>query len=400
MSVPTSLVSPPKRGRPRLAALAPAIVAEAGGPRARVIGHIKATMESGALKSGELLPATATLSQLLGVNWRTVNSALEMLRDEGAIRSNGGRLWIVNGSSPSDARATSSLLEHSVAVLTGHTETPQHREGGWLEYLTAGALNAIREAGWHGLSLHPARLQGAEASRVLADPPAGVVVTDLPLEEMRDVLFGLRAAGTSVVLSGDWPEFPDFDRVSSDHDAGAYEVTRFLIQKGRRRILQTAVAPGTSYWYAGRRAGYERAMREAELEILPLLMLPPFPPGGADVFQDGVRHLAGYLIEHLAVDAPIDALMAPTDADTFGLAAACRVFGKIPNRDVLIAGYDNYWAECSTRALESTSPVVTVDKNNAGIGAAMVALVLDRIEGRLPAEPQRRIVAPRLVEIF
>ena len=367
---------------------------ESRAPRARAISTLRRWIQEGVLPPGQPLPTEDELARRVGVSRGTLRSALAMLDEEGLLRSNGGRLRIVQG--PASAQRASTIMEHTVAVLTGHAETPRHKGSGWLEFLTSGALDAIRGAGWHGLALHPARLQGAEVSRVLADPPAGAVVTDLPINEMGALLAQLQKAGTRVVTYGEWP---DFDRVTSDHEAGAYAVTRFLIERGRRRILQTAVAPGTGYWYAGRRAGYERAMREAELELLPMLTVPSFPLGDETVFADGARHFAGYLVEHLTGANPVDAIMASTDADVFGLAAACRVFGLVPNRDVWISGYDNYWAEWPAREFEPIAPVVTVDKNNLALGAAMVELVLERIEGQLPPQPQRRVVAPRLVEV-
>lgn len=370
-------------------------------PQARVIRSLRQWIEEGTYDGGQPLPSEQRLSEQLGVSRGTVRRALAILDDEGVVAQRNGRTRMVptqsNGGIGVSERG--GLMHHVIAVLTDSSETPQHKQGGWLEYVTAGALSAIQEAGWHGLSLHPARLQGAEVSRILADPPAGVVVTDLPLNLMGTLLKGLHKAGTSVVFYGDLPDYADFDRVTSDHEAGAYAVTRFLIEKGRRRILQTATEPATGYWYVGRRAGYERAMREANLEILPMLTTPELRAQNSGEFEKNARHLAGYLVEHLTSENRVDAIMASTDADVYGLAAACRVFGQIPNQDVWIAGYDNYWAEWPTRQFEETAPIVTVDKSNAEIGAALVELALARIEGHLPAQPQRRVVAPRLVEV-
>lgn len=368
---------------------------ESRAPRARAISTLRRWIEEGVLPNGQPLPTEEELSRKVGVSRGTLRSALAMLDEEGLIRSNGGRLRIVNAPTAATPRA-STMMEHSLAVLTGYSEAPRHKQSGWLEFVTTGALDAIRRAGWHGLALHPARLQGADTSRITADPPRGAVVTDLPFDQMSELLAGLQKAGTKVVIYG---ESPDFDRVVSDHEAGAHAVTQFLIEQGRKRILQTAVAPATGYWFAARRAGYERAMNEAGLEPLPMLTTPKFPVGDATVFADGVRHLAGYLVEHLSGENRADAIMASTDADVFGLAAACRVFGLNPNQNVLIAGYDNYWAEWPARQYEDFAPIVTVDKCNAEIGAAMVELALARIEGHLPQQPQRRVVAPRLIEI-
>ena len=370
-------------------------------PRVAALRRVRSWIEDGTFAPGQPLPSERALSEQLGVARLTVSQALSTLAEEGWIRSNGGKLRIVNGK-PELSQKTAkkaSLLEHSIAVLTGYSEAPQHKQSGWLEYITTGATGAIREAGWHSLLLHPARVGGSEVSRLLGDPPAGLIVTDLPIENdpLRKVLFRLQNEGVRVVVYGDWPAYADFDRVTSDHEAGAYALTRHLIGQGRTRILQTTIAPTDGYWYAPRRAGYERAMREAGLEPLPSLELPSFPKGNEDAFRGGVRTLAGYLIEHFNGAAPIDAILASTDADVFGLSAACRLFNRELGRDVLLCGYDNYWAEWPARQFESCVPTATVDKNNRLIGETMVGLLLERLEGRLSEDAQKRVVEPQLV---
>lgn len=69
----------------------------------------------------------------------------------------------------------------------------------------------------------------------------------------------------------------------------------------------------------------------------------------------------------------------------------------MPNGDVDIVGYDNYWAECEERAVESAFPLATVDKCNPELGGELVHLLMERIEGQLPDEAQCRMVTPRLV---
>ena len=53
-----------------------------------------------------------------------------------------------------------------------------------------------------------------------------------------------------------------------------------------------------------------------------------------------VRGIAGALPEHLCRADRIDALLLATDAHAVQAAAALRLFGLVPNRDVLLAGYD------------------------------------------------------------
>ena len=70
---------------------------------------------------------------------------------------------------------------------------------------------------------------------------------------------------------------------------------------------------------------------------------------------------------------------------------------KTPNHDVLLAGYDHYWADVPERQYEATPPVATIDKLNARMGEQLVALLRQRVAGELPDAPQCRLVPPQLI---
>ena len=142
-------------------------------------------------------------------------------------------------------------------------------------------------------------------------------------------------------------------------------------------------------------------MREAGLEPLPAVEI--FDPGyhnfnnTEEDFKLQSRLMAGYLVEHLHGPNAIDAIMAPSDAIIGHLCAALRVHGKQPNRDVLLVGYDNMWDDMETRQWEPLGPVATVDKKNLAIGAELMALLKQRMNGELFEKGQRRMVSPELI---
>ena len=49
--------------------------------------------------------------------------------------------------------------------------------------------------------------------------------------------------------------------------------------------------------------------------------------------------------------------MAHTDGEAFAIAAACRLCGKQPQRDLMIVGYDAYWPNWLERQWEPVVPV-------------------------------------------
>ena len=364
-------------------------------PRARVLREVRHWIETGTLEHDQPMPSERTLAERFGVDRRTVRGALNLLSEEGLLRGNGGKLRLVVGPSRRADNSGPGLLKDAVVVvaptvsqLSGARIAP-----GWSLNVVLGAVLAVREAGLDVLTVHPERFCREIAERVAADRPHGVIVPDFNQHDRIVACAELaRECGMNVVAYGDDPELATFDRVTSDHEAGAYELTRWLIGQGRRRILNVWPAPATLYWFPERRAGYERAMREAGLPVLEPVLVPLAE--GDHAFLS--RLWAGHLIESLQGEGAVDAIMLVSDGHSDIVADACRCFGKVPNRDVAIVGYDNYWADLP-EVPSATAPLATVDKLNIESGTQLVRLLLDRGAGRLPAAPQRVVVAPRLV---
>ncbi len=366
-------------------------------PRARVVRSVKEWISEGVIMPGQPLPAERELAQNLGVTRNTVRRALEMLDAEGVLRSQNGRARIVQ-----DTKARGGLLENAIAVVTTASDQPWvgHRQSGWSEYIAHGVLHAARQTGMHAVALQPQRLADRDIYRLIAERPCGVIFTDV--KEWTDQALqwaqALQHAGLPVVLYGDQHDSL-YDRVNSDHESGAYQLARWLLEAGRCRPLLVWPSPPLGYWFARRRAGYERAVREAGLESLTPLTTTLLDVEfiGRQEFEESVRHLSEALKPYFSGKTPVDALMASSDSDTFALAAACRLCGRKPGEDVLIVGYDNYWSDSTARQWESAVPAATIDKLNPRMGTALVELLLQRAHNQLPLAPQRRVIEPELV---
>lgn len=367
-------------------------------PQARVIHSLKQWMSDGALTAGSPLPSERALSEQLRVNRGTVRRALQVLHEEGLLRTQNGRTRIVTRQQVQRAGA----LRNSVALVAPlfSDAAPSDQHSGRIEYIGRGALDSIQKIGKHAMSLNPECLTREEVAMLGAQQPFGVVVTDIARQPAlgMELASWFRDAGVPVCVYGDTPAKAAFDRVTSDQEDGSYQLTKFLLARGCRRILCFWSAPMDLYWNEQRYAGYRRALEEANLAPLPPAAMPPFPvpQRAAAVFHEGVRVTAGYLVEHLIGPAPVDALMLSTDSDYFGVAAACRLCGKEPQRDIKIVGYDNYWFNDEKRFFETTAPLATMDKRNKVLGAELVNLLLERVDGRLGAAPERRVVRSQM----
>ena len=290
------------------------------------------------------------------------------------------------------------LMGRTIAILSDMPGQPQRRLFCGDEIaVESGVIDTVFDAGLNAFSLHASQFDDAGIDRLLTDRPQGIAVTCRPEDPARQhaLLERLSQGGLPVVVYGDTSELASFDRVASDHRSGAYELVRMLARRGCRKILRLWVPAPTVPWLKAHDAGYEQAARECGLHVLPAVHVRDMPKrvaGSRPVFDLRVRHLAGFLAEHLSAPGRVDAIMVSTDCEIFPLAAACRLFGRKPGQDIQIAGYDNYWRQAFERTWEDTSPCATVDKRNHQIGESLGRLLLERIAERLPNAPQCRMI--------
>jgi DNA-binding LacI/PurR family transcriptional regulator len=144
----------------------------------------------------------------------------------------------------------------------------------------------------------------------------------------------------------------------------------------------------------------QRAAAEAGIAPVPIHSTPdrPIPVSPTD-WDHYARIEAGHLLAAFGPKLDVDAIMVTSDRDAFITAAAVRLFGKEPGRDVLIAGYDNTYTLCEEHASEPSMPTLTVDKRRELTGEMMIQLLTDRASGRLPDAPQVRAVPPVVIEV-
>ena len=362
-------------------------------------------IQSGHWSAGQRLPVEQELVELLQVSRGTVRSALKQLEIEGYLQELKGagrkiRGRVVAGQAIEEARVmtqTVALLTH----LSGSKEVA-HPKGTYEAAIDAAIIEAIHETGCHLLSLNGTMLQESTISDLLHNRPKGVlathVVSQAPGGQL--ILNKLAGAGLPVVAMGDSPGLAGLDRVTGDHAAGAYELARWLVTHGHRRILEIGCSPSSTYWVQARTAGYRRALREAGLNPLPRVEVSNVEMREGVANREGflrrVRQFAGFLAEQVLGAEPVDAIMAQNDFDAVLAIASLRLLGKVPNVDIGVVGYDDRW-DCEEREWEPVRPLATVDRRNVDVGREMARMLFERVSGQLGPGPQCWSVAPRLV---
>ncbi|NJL31299.1 MAG: LacI family transcriptional regulator [Phycisphaerales bacterium] len=294
------------------------------------------------------------------------------------------------------------LLAQSVLVISQTTQVSDDPVGyGWSGYVTSGVMHGLAQEQSHAMILDINNLDLAGLDRFLASHPQGLIVPELEGAKISVAQWAKHAdlAGVPVTVFGDEQGLQRYDRVVPDHEAGSYDLTRWLISTGRQHIRMVEGHSNPPRWALARRRGYERAMREAGLTVLDPLLCPEGRFEGLNdesAFQSHAQLLAGALAPLLVKQEPVDALMAVTDGVVPWIAAGMKMLGKVPNQDIALVGYDDYWDQAPTREFEPTPPLATINKNNFQMGRELASLLQQRRKQELPEGPQLRLVRPTL----
>jgi DNA-binding LacI/PurR family transcriptional regulator len=372
-------------------------------PRARAANTLRHWLQNGRFAVSEILPTEQALCDQLQVSRWTVRAALRQLEIEGLILSQKGPGRLRGRMAQPSGSFRNSLMDKVVVLITDVPKPMPYVKGGLLYAMDSGAVTAIQEARMHLFVLHPDSLSEEDISRLIADAPLGVAVGSSVADfaPRRELL--LRLCGrVPLVVAGNDSLWAPCDRVVSDHEAGTYALTNWLIQRGKKRILRLWLADAEErYWLHARDRGFERAMADAGYPLVPQMVINDLPhvahPTLAQ-FEKNVRAVASHLIEYLVRgEQRVDTIMATSDSYACLIAAACRLFGLTPNKDVWIVGYDNFWPVAPERAFIDFIPLATVDKQNHTVGLKMIELLRRRIAGELPQEAQCILVEPELV---
>ena len=144
-----------------------------------------------------------------------------------------------------------------------------------------------------------------------------------------DYVSAILDTGLPTVLLDFTCDGPDVDSVTSDGQSGAYQLTRYLIEHGHRKIGFVGSVEGTTS-IMDRYSGFLRAMLMEGLEVNPAWVVPD-------------SNIVGRYIE--AADLPTDlptAFVCNNDMAACHLAEALEARGLRVPEDVSLVGFDDF----------------------------------------------------------
>ena len=212
--------------------------------------------------------------------------------------------------------------------------------------------------------------------------PAGLIVIPSSFSDLTAQAESYRRAGTGVVCIDRLPKNWSGDSVTANHEAGAYNATRHLIQLGHTR-LATITGPLHLTNARERLGGFRRAVKEAKLHLS--------PEYAQETSFDKQGGYAKTLILLRMIRRPT-AIFAGNDMIALGALLAVREAGLRCPEDVSIMGFDDL------DLCETTNPSLSsVSQSGYQLGSTAARLLLDRREG--DTSPAKHIVLETLLNL-
>ena len=349
-------------------------------PRHRAIyEELLGEIQSGVYKPGDRLPSEAVLCERFGASRITVAKAFQTLQREHLVTRRPG-----SGSYVERPVQQESLQFGLLIPDLGTTEIFEPICQGIMRSPAARSHSLT----W-GHSVDPTASTEKAAEELCrqysAQGVAGVFFAPLEFSDHREetnrrIAAHLERAGIRVVLLDRcferYPDRSNFDLVGTDNHRAGYLLTRHLLEVGSRRIL-FAMRRNSAPTVEARIAGYRHALYALN--------------NGANgtVVSGDFEDLS--VVEKMIKREKPEAILCANDVTAARLMKSLIALGiRIPG-DIRMTGMDDV-----SYAKFLPTPLTTLRQDCAGIGAAAMAAMLDRV--RQPEAPIRDIaIASELV---
>lgn len=355
-----------------------------------------------AMHPGEPVPSELMLARTLGVSRNTVRVALKQLEAQGLIQCLGrrkGRIAALRSNS------TAELLTHTAVIAAnvfGNHRVPARMP---LQVKPEVILaDALCKENYYTYTVDTEIIGNTSGSPFLDLPPVAIVVTTDRIsdpEQFYRVLSDLRSKGVAVVVSGDEPESHAFSRVCFDWQYAGEKIVHALIKRNRKTLLP--ITHPVNRHSERQKLWFEGLSNAACCESVKLMSPLELPVSGkknhrseADL-QAYARVLVGLLIDKLTGENAADAIIAPSDADVFPIAAALKLLSKEINTDVDVTGIGDDWQYRSEIQSEPAEPLITVNLKPDVVAAKSIELLLDQLQGISDNAPVRVCIRPEIV---
>lgn len=195
--------------------------------------------------------------------------------------------------------------------------------------------------------------------------------------ETPDLISILKQNSCPTVLVNRYIRSLDLNSVCIDNFSGGYRATKYLIDRGHKKIAHLA-GPATSTASSDRLRGYIAALRD---EGCPMEDSAIFP---GDLSGDSGWEFAEYFLHNLK---DYSAVFCANDIMAATFMSAMEAHGYHVPEDVSIICFDD-----TPAALSGSTKLTTVSRNGNTMGQAAAEIMLDIL--RSPNHPSKKVVYP------
>ncbi len=333
-------------------------------------------IESGNLASGEALPPRKEFCEMLGgINHLTVRQAVSALVREGLLVSVQGRGTFVTEKQLKQLRIGLVLPnlddEFTHAVVEGIQGCFDHPDGGGAPVRTV-LFDSRRDTA-----------KEVDNIKQLQDLPLdGAIILPVSCDGIVEQLVRLRADHFPAVLLG-WIPGIKFDSVTSDDYRGSYDITRHLLEKGRKHLAWIGNR-NSVFSVADRLEGFRDAINDFGLSYDRKLLGELNTASATAPFESELIAVIQRLLEG---GTRPDAIVCSNDLQALVCLRELQHRGwRIP-QDISVVGFDDI------REAATCQPSLTTVRNPMRqLGLEAAKLILRRIQS--PDLPPQRVTLP------
>ncbi len=353
-----------------------------------VAERLRRRISDGHLNLGEKLPTLRELAEEYDVSTMTVRVAIRTLEREGQVHRIPG-VGVFAGSPQQRHHVPRQKMLAFVAIdLTSSFPMA----------IARGISRACQQRGW-ALQILDAHFDvHLEAKNILQLPSSGargaIILPPWDPENV-DPLYKLQASDFPLVLIDRTRPGLNADLVESDHERGAYEATRYMLEHGHRRVILLTHPQGLSSITA-RLRGYERALRGSGIHPDPDWIVCIDPHVQSAGVRENRKWYGGYqaIVPVLEALAPPVAIFCIDPPSAWGVYEACRKLGLRIPEDVSVIGFDD-----SEIAHTMRPPMTTIAQRTEDIGIAAVDLLARRLEAPRSPDTGRRSFSHVVIDV-
>jgi DNA-binding LacI/PurR family transcriptional regulator len=336
---------------------------------------IKARIQDGYWRNGEVIPTEKALCAEFDVSRGTIRQALKNIEADGYLWRQQGRGTFVTLRRHDDTNGRGSRLKQLAFVV------PYVRDSS-VSTIFMGFQQVAENAGFTTSFSHvnnDVQQQARTISQLVEQGVNGIALYPVDSEDLGP-LPELVESGYPLVLMDRYLKHLTTDYVMTDHFGGAIRGVRHLMDHGHRRIgFATWLSPSVSMEH--RHIGYQHALRERGITPDPadVCYVEGYPTIDLTPLKEFLQHR----------DRPT-AVFAANDQIAIALYRAAAAVGlSVPN-DLSVVGFDNL------DVAEQLMPrLTTVAQPFMRIGQAAAEILLQRVAG--DTSPQQLTLPPQLI---